>query len=257
MDVRALHCFILSLFLLFSSGDSQTTVPIINPNNPTTMTPPTPTNPTFNPTPNPTPPTTTMNPPYYSTPTTMTPPTPTAAGGGGVGGGGGGGSGGQSWCVASQSASETALQVALDYACGYGGADCSAIQTGGSCFNPDTVRDHASYAFNTYYHKNPVPTSCNFGGTAQITNTDPSTSSCQYPASTSSSGSSPPPPAGITTTPPGPTTPTGFSSPTGPTILGSEPPGSTTDVSPATRRTMRLLFTSTGILMSLITSFLG
>ncbi|KAK1321368.1 hypothetical protein QJS10_CPA03g00668 [Acorus calamus] len=251
MDVRALHCFILSLFLLFSSGDSQTTVPIINPNNPTTMTPPTPTNPTFNPTPNPSPPTTTMNPPYYSTPTTMTPPTPTAAGGGG------GGSGGQSWCVASQSASETALQVALDYACGYGGADCSAIQTGGSCFNPDTVRDHASYAFNSYYHKNPVPTSCNFGGTAQITSVDPSNSSCQYAASTSSSGSSPTPPAGITTTPPGPTTPTGFSSPTGPTILGSEPPGSTTDVSPATRRTMRLLFTSTGILMALITSFLG
>ncbi|KAK1275317.1 hypothetical protein QJS04_geneDACA000750 [Acorus gramineus] len=176
MDVRAPQCFILSLFLLFSSGDAQTTVPIINPNNPTTMTPPTPTNPTFNPTPNPTPPTTTMNPPYYSTPTTMTPPTPIAAGGGAGGGGGGGGrgSGGQSWCVASQSASETALQVALDYACGYGGADCSAIQTGGSCFNPDTVRDHASYAFNSYYHNNPVPTSCNFGGTAQIANADPS-----------------------------------------------------------------------------------
>jgi hypothetical protein len=88
-------------------------------------------------------------------------------------GGGGGGGGGGSWCVASQSASPTALQVALDYACGYG-ADCSAIQPGGSCFNPDTVHDHASYAFNSYYQKNPVATSCDFGGTATITNTDPS-----------------------------------------------------------------------------------
>ena len=94
-------------------------------------------------------------------------------GGAGTGGGAGAGGGGGTWCVASQSANPTALQVALDYACGYG-ADCSAIQQGGSCFNPDTVHDHASYAFNSYYHKNPVPTSCDFGGTATITTTDPS-----------------------------------------------------------------------------------
>jgi hypothetical protein len=81
---------------------------------------------------------------------------------------------GGSWCVASPSASATALQVALDYACGQGGADCSAIQQGGSCFSPDTVRDHASYAFNSYYQKNPVQTSCDFGGTAALTTADPS-----------------------------------------------------------------------------------
>ncbi|CAN6359005.1 unnamed protein product [Urochloa humidicola] len=96
--------------------------------------------------------------------------------------------GGGSWCVASPSASSTSLQVALDYACGQGGADCSPIQQGGSCFNPDTVRDHASYAFNSYYQKNPVQTSCDFGGTAVLTSTNPSTSSCQFPA-TSTGGS--------------------------------------------------------------------
>ncbi|XP_052148823.1 PLASMODESMATA CALLOSE-BINDING PROTEIN 3-like isoform X1 [Oryza glaberrima] len=122
-------------------------------------------------------------------------------------GGGGGGGGGGSWCVASQSASPTALQVALDYACGYG-ADCSAIQPGGSCFNPDTVHDHASYAFNSYYQKNPVATSCDFGGTATITNTDPSSGSCQYSASSGGGQNMLPPPSPTTLPPSTPMTPT-------------------------------------------------
>ncbi|CAL0307435.1 unnamed protein product [Lupinus luteus] len=94
---------------------------------------------------------------------------------------------GASYCIASPTASNTALQVALDYACGYGGADCSAIQSGGSCYNPNSIRDHASYAFNKYYQKNPVPNSCNFGGTAVNTNTNPSTGTCQYPSTSTSS----------------------------------------------------------------------
>lgn len=162
-----------------------TTIPVVNPStNPGTVG----TSPTV--TTNPgtvgTNPTVTTNPTYtypaYSTPTSpstptmtpvTTPTTPTST----TPSTSTGSSGGQSWCIASQSASETALQVALDYACGYGGADCSAIQQSGSCFNPDTVRDHASYAFNNYYQKNPVPTSCDFGGTAVLTSVDPSMSS--------------------------------------------------------------------------------
>ncbi|WOL20621.1 glucan endo-1,3-beta-glucosidase 12-like isoform X2 [Canna indica] len=144
-----------------------TTVPVINP----TTTPDYNAFPTIS---NPTTPTMTPATDPYSTPTMTTPSSAAAAAG-------------KSWCVASQTASQTALQVGLDYACGYGGADCSAIQNGGSCYNPDTVRDHASYAFNNYYQKNPNPTSCDFGGTAVITNVDPSSSTCQYPSTSTSS----------------------------------------------------------------------
>ncbi|XVE86238.1 hypothetical protein DITRI_Ditri18aG0019500 [Diplodiscus trichospermus] len=141
-----------------------TTVPTIIPTTPTSYSP------VLNPNSNPdsTSPVT-MTP--MTVPTTMT--TPVSSGG--------------SWCVASQSASQTALQVALDYACGYGGADCAAIQPGGSCYNPSTVRAHASYAFNSYFQKNPVPSSCNFGGTAVTTSTDPSSGTCQYQSTSTSS----------------------------------------------------------------------
>ncbi|XP_019187616.1 PREDICTED: mucin-2-like [Ipomoea nil] len=102
---------------------------------------------------------------------------------------GGGQSG--SWCVARSGVPEITLQSALDYACGIGGADCSTIQQSGSCYNPNSLQNHASFAFNSYYQKNPVPTSCDFGGAAMVTSTNPSSGSCVYPTSGSSSSSSP------------------------------------------------------------------
>ncbi|KAK4795853.1 hypothetical protein SAY86_028179 [Trapa natans] len=107
---------------------------------------------------------------------------------------------GQSWCIARAGVTETALQSALDYACGIGGADCSQIQMGASCYTPNTLQGHASYAFNSYYQKNPVATSCDFGGTATIVSTNPSTGSCIYPTSSQTSA-----PATTTTTTPTPT----------------------------------------------------
>ncbi|KAH6795560.1 hypothetical protein C2S51_036546 [Perilla frutescens var. frutescens] len=136
----------------------MTTVPLRNPSPPSTL------NPMLNPE---------HDSPTITNPSTL-PTAPVSSSG--------------SWCVATQSASQTALQAALDYACGHGGADCSAIQPGGTCFSPITTRDHASYAFNSYYQKNPIPTSCNFGGSAVTTSTDPSYGTCEYPSiSTTSS----------------------------------------------------------------------
>ncbi|XP_078151608.1 uncharacterized protein LOC144546894 [Carex rostrata] len=180
---------------------TYTTPPTMTPVTTPYTTPTTPTTPTMTPVTTPyttptTPYSTTPTTPYSTTPTTTTPSTSTGSSSG-------------SWCIASQSASQTALQVALDYACGYGGADCSAIQQGGTCFNPDTLRDHASYAFNNYYQKNPVSTSCDFGGAAILTSVDPGTGSCQYPATSTSSS--------VLNT----SSPIGGS---GSTVYGSEPP---------------------------------
>ncbi|GFP79096.1 glucan endo-1 3-beta-glucosidase 13 [Phtheirospermum japonicum] len=81
---------------------------------------------------------------------------------------------GQTWCVASDKAEEKKLQEALDYACGEGGADCRWIQPGSTCYNPNTLVNHASYAFNSYYQKNYRKSgSCDFGGAAYVVTQSP------------------------------------------------------------------------------------
>ncbi|EOA27847.1 hypothetical protein CARUB_v10024005mg [Capsella rubella] len=93
---------------------------------------------------------------------------------------------GGSWCVARENVATMALQAALDYACGIGGADCSDIQGGGKCYSPSSLRAHASFAFNSYYQKNPIPSSCNFDGTAVTISSDPSVGSCRFPSTSTS-----------------------------------------------------------------------
>ncbi|KAI4295381.1 hypothetical protein L6164_035432 [Bauhinia variegata] len=203
------------------------TNPLATPTAPTTTTPTAPT-------------TTTPTAPTTTTPTAPTTTTPTSSGG--------------QWCVASQTASDTALQVALDYACGYGGADCSAVQSGASCYNPNTMRDHASYAFNDYYQKNPAPTSCAFGGTATLTSNDPSNGNCKY---ASSKGQSNPPP----TTMQSPPSPVAQTSPTmtypggGSTVYGSEPTESPNSATSAFY-SLLLLFTVSGLWASLVANYI-
>ncbi|KAG1347807.1 hypothetical protein COCNU_06G016360 [Cocos nucifera] len=79
--------------------------------------------------------------------------------------------------------SSTALQKTLDYACG-AGADCTPIQQTGTCYNPNTVLAHCSYAANSYYQrKGQQQQACDFAGTATVSASDPSSAGCSYPAS--------------------------------------------------------------------------
>ncbi|KZV31211.1 glycosyl hydrolase family 17 protein [Dorcoceras hygrometricum] len=53
------------------------------------------------------------------------------------------------WCVAETRAPTDKLQAFLDYSCGV--INCSAIQPGAPCFEPNDVISHASYALNQEY----------------------------------------------------------------------------------------------------------
>ncbi|XP_057544035.1 carbohydrate-binding X8 domain-containing protein-like [Amaranthus tricolor] len=282
MKFTILQCLSVLILLVLNSGSNaevtrqsrmydtyptmimHETYPIdIPPDNPTDDLP------TFNPTPTTTPTaapsTIPPNPPITNSPNIPTMnPTPMSADGGGGGGGGSrgeggtGSGGGGAWCVANPSASEKALQVGLDYACGFGGADCSTLQSGASCFDPNSVKDHASYAYNAYYQKNPAPPSCDFGGTAQLVYTDPSSGNCHYSSSKASTSTTP-----TTQTTPTPVMqipPTTFGPPTspfsnfpGPPFSGGsgfvpEPTGSP-NMAACMSQQWLLVFSSTSILM--------
>ncbi|WJX65079.1 hypothetical protein P8452_49778 [Trifolium repens] len=85
------------------------------------------------------------------------------------------------WCVADEQTTDSELQAALDWACGKGGANCSNIQQNQPCYFPNTLKDHASYAFNSYFQKfKNKGGSCYFRGAAITTEVDPSHGSCHY-----------------------------------------------------------------------------
>ncbi|RWV84285.1 hypothetical protein GW17_00054009, partial [Ensete ventricosum] len=77
------------------------------------------------------------------------------------------------WCIANPVASPAALQKDLDRLCG-GGVDCHTIQPGGVCFQPNTVADHVSVAYNLYFKAHQSqPSACSFGSNTLLTVTDP------------------------------------------------------------------------------------
>lgn len=81
---------------------------------------------------------------------------------------------GAQWCTCKTGLSDQALQKTLDYACG-AGADCTPILQNGACFQPNTVRDHCTYAANSYFQrKGQAAGTCDFSGTCSVTTTDPS-----------------------------------------------------------------------------------
>ncbi|KAL8461650.1 hypothetical protein ACS0TY_032941 [Phlomoides rotata] len=74
---------------------------------------------------------------------------------------------GKYWCIAAPVASNEALQSFLDRTCGT--FNCKEIQPGGSCFNPNTYQNHASYALTLFYRARGA---CPFG-TGTLTSIDP------------------------------------------------------------------------------------
>ncbi|GAA0184795.1 hypothetical protein Leryth_026930 [Lithospermum erythrorhizon] len=93
------------------------------------------------------------------------------------------------WCIASSTASDAELQHALDWACGAGNVDCSAIQPSQPCFEPDNLASHASFAFNIYYQQNGASDlACSFGGYGVRTDKNPSYDKCIYMTAAGNNG---------------------------------------------------------------------
>ncbi|CAL0313629.1 unnamed protein product [Lupinus luteus] len=121
------------------------------------------------------------------------------------------------YCLSKDGVDDDELQKALDYACGFG-ADCGPIQPNGPCFEPNTVKDHCNYAFNSYYlNMQSVGGTCDFAGAAAPSLTLPPNipSGCVYPTSSSDSR--------VGTTPPSFDIPTPPDTNPGP-IFGTSPP---------------------------------
>ena len=78
------------------------------------------------------------------------------------------------WCVPKTGVSDAQLQANLDYACSQG-IDCTPIQPGGACFEPNTVASHAAYAMNLLYQSSGKNSwNCDFTQTATLTSSNPS-----------------------------------------------------------------------------------
>ncbi|KAI3454686.1 hypothetical protein Pfo_011349, partial [Paulownia fortunei] len=55
----------------------------------------------------------------------------------------------KTWCMTKVSAPSDKLQGFIDYACGQ--FSCKEIQPGGTCYEPNTLQSHASYALDIVY----------------------------------------------------------------------------------------------------------
>ncbi|CAK9136213.1 unnamed protein product [Ilex paraguariensis] len=82
---------------------------------------------------------------------------------------------GKTWCVAQVSAPNDKLQRFLDECCSQ--LDCGPIKPGGPCYEPNTYRNHGSYALDLWFR---VRGECRSDiGTPAVT--DPSWGPCKYP----------------------------------------------------------------------------
>ncbi|KAK4278530.1 hypothetical protein QN277_016366 [Acacia crassicarpa] len=83
------------------------------------------------------------------------------------------------WCVVNNNKDLSNATAGAAFACS--NTDCTALSSGGSCFNlswPSNI----SYAFNSYYQQHDQRAeSCDFGGLGLITTVDPSINRCRFP----------------------------------------------------------------------------
>ncbi|KAI4368582.1 hypothetical protein MLD38_017126 [Melastoma candidum] len=88
------------------------------------------------------------------------------------------------FCIAKPGSDQDKLQAGLNWACGQGQVNCAAIQSGQPCYTPNTLENHASYAYNDYYQRmHSAGGTCDFQGTAIITTSDPSYGTCAFTGS--------------------------------------------------------------------------
>ncbi|EHA8587251.1 Glucan endo-1,3-beta-glucosidase 4 [Cocos nucifera] len=106
---------------------------------------------------------------------------------------------GLEFCVANSSADTDALISGLNWACGPGSANCSAIQPGQPCYEANNLVAVVSYAYNDYYQRTKATGgTCDFNNTAMVTTSDPSHDLCIF---TGSIAPSPSPSNGTTISP--------------------------------------------------------
>jgi hypothetical protein len=87
------------------------------------------------------------------------------------------------FCVCKPGVPDAMMQKAIDYACGKG-ADCTQAMQNGPCYSRQKTLV-CNYIVNSYYQKNgPVGGTCDFGGVATVTSTDPSTGNCKFASGT-------------------------------------------------------------------------
>ncbi|KAL6562341.1 hypothetical protein OROGR_003348 [Orobanche gracilis] len=80
----------------------------------------------------------------------------------------------EDYCIADEQTPDDELLAAKNWACA-NGAECSWIEENQPCYLPNTLKDHASYAFNSYYqnmkHKGG---SCYFNAASVLSALNPS-----------------------------------------------------------------------------------
>ncbi|KAI3745410.1 hypothetical protein L1987_58522 [Smallanthus sonchifolius] len=86
----------------------------------------------------------------------------------------------EDWCIADEQTPDDELRRVMVWA-SENGADCSKIEANQPCFQPNTIKDHASVAFNSYFQRMKAKgATCYFNSAAFVTDLDPSHGSCKF-----------------------------------------------------------------------------